>query len=58
MRGGDEDGDGVGGVEVKFWMFEREVEGATKIEQVWLRVKRGSNYRALCDNVITECHLL
>ena len=43
---------------VKFWTFEREGEGATKIEKVWTRGEGGSKYRALCDNVITECPLL
>ena len=37
------DNDGMGGVEVKFWTFEREGEGDTKIEQVWRRGERGSN---------------
>ena len=32
----DNDGMGEGG-EVKFWTFEKEGEGATKIEQVWTR---------------------
>ena len=38
---------------VKFWSFEREGEGATKIEQVWTRGEGGSKYRALCDNWMT-----
>ena len=50
--------EGGGGVEVKFWTFEREGKGATKIKQVWTRGEGGSKYRALCDNVITECPLL
>ena len=43
---------------VKFWTFKSEWEGATKIEKVWTRGEGGSVYRALCDNVITECPLL
>ena len=41
--------------------FERSKgrgDGATKIEQVWTRGEGGSKYRALCNNVITECLLL
>ena len=53
-----EPGGGGGGEEVQFWTFEREGEGATKIEQVWTRGEGRSKYRALCDNIITECPLL
>ena len=62
MRGGGEDGDEmVGGGERLRLSFEHSKgrgEGATKIKQVWTKEEEGSKYRALRDNVITECLLL
>ena len=39
-------------------MFERDEEGASKIEQEGSKRGVGSKYRSLSDDVITECPLL
>ena len=64
MRGGGEDGNGMGGwwvrggLRLSFECSKGRGEGVTKIEQVQTKGEGGSKYRALCDNIITKCPLL
>ena len=58
VMGWEGGGKGCGRLRLSFECSKGRGEGATKIEQVRTRGEGGSKYKAVCDNVITECPLL